>query len=180
MVKNAEACPHVFVRPSRAATPLLLVVALAASACDRDTPNEVTVAMPLVVASSVAAADGAGRPYDLAMSAEVTPTNSGDPDGTGTALITLNAGQQTVCWDVTARNIALPGTASHIHRAPAGLAGPIVLPLVPPDANGVSSGCAHGVDRDLILDMIVNPTAYYVNVHTTEHPPGAIRAQLAR
>jgi hypothetical protein len=30
----------------------------------------------------------------------------------------------------------------------------------------------------LIADILANPADYYVNVHTKEHPAGAIRSQL--
>jgi hypothetical protein len=119
-----------------------------------------------------------GRSFDKEMSQEVTSTFSGDPDGVGTDLITLNAGKRTICWSLTASNILLPATASHIHQAPAGFAGPIVLGLSAPGPDGSSSGCAEDVDRDLIVEILSDPSAFYVNVHTTEHPPGAIRAQL--
>jgi len=67
--------------------------------------------------------------------------------------------------------------AAHIHSAPAGVNGPIVVPLVPP-TSGSSSDCA-SVDRDLVLAILQHPENYYVNVHTTEYPGGAIRGQLA-
>ena len=35
-------------------------------------------------------------------------------------------------------------------------------------------------DRDLIRDNRKNPASYYVNVHTTEYPGGAIRDQLSK
>jgi CHRD domain len=102
--------------------------------------------------------------------------NLGDADGSGLAQITLNAGQGSVCWELTAMNIT-PATAAHIHRAPAGLAGGIVVPLTPP-TSGSSSGCATA-DPALIAEIIENPERFYVNVHTADFPAGAIRGQLS-
>jgi hypothetical protein len=141
-------------------------------------PTATTIELPLVASAYKGHTGTVGRSFDKEMSQEVTSTFSGDPDGVGTALITLNAGQRTICWSLTASNIALPATASHIHRAQAGFAGPIVVGLTAPGAGGSSSGCAENVDRDLIVEILSDPSAFYVNVHTTEHPPGAIRAQL--
>jgi hypothetical protein len=123
-----------------------------------------------------ALADNGGRPISVEMSGaqEVPPA---DPDGTGTATFTFNPGLGQVCYELTAENIA-PATASHIHHAPAGVNGPVVIPLMPP-TSGHSSGCA-SADRDLILDIIQNPEAYYVNVHNAVYPGGAIRAQLSK
>lgn len=162
----------------RAASIVTLLGTAAGIACADTTPTEMTIELPLFAAAQAEHTGTTGRSFALDMSQEVTATFAGDPDGVGTALLTMNAGRQAVCWSLTAANIALPATASHIHRAPPGLAGPIVLPLTPPGANGSSSGCAEDVDRDLIVGIFKDPAAYYVNVHTTEHPPGAIRSQL--
>jgi hypothetical protein len=107
-------------------------------------------------------------------------THQGDPDGFGDALITVNRGQGEVCWELSASNILLPGTAAHIHKAAPGRPGPVVVPLSAPDASGFSAGCRSVADTDLLRDILVNPAAYYVNVHNTDFPPGAIRGQLAR
>ena len=120
-----------------------------------------------------------GRPLSAIMigSEEVPP---GDPDGIGVAELTFNPGLNEVCWHISVMNIALPATAAHIHRAPAGVAGPVVVPLSPPDSSGMSSGCRAGVDRDLILDIMHNPQEYYVNVHNADYPAGAVRGQLGK
>ena len=102
--------------------------------------------------------------------------NTGDPDGTGVARITLNAGQASVCWELTVANIE-PATAAHIHLAPAGSPGPVVVPLSPP-TSGSSSGCTTA-DPALIEAIIENPAAYYVNVHNAPFPGGAVRGQLS-
>jgi CHRD domain len=162
--------------PRRAPAWLALASGVLA-ACGQDTPIP---AAPTVELALIAGAGNGGRPFATDMTQEVTtiPEWAGDPDGVGTALITLNHGQAEVCWDLSASNLTLPATASHIHQAPPGVRGPIVLSLSPPDAAGVAVGCASGVDQDLILDILVNPGSYYVNVHTTDFPPGAIRGQL--
>jgi hypothetical protein len=99
----------------------------------------------------------------------------GDPDGTGHATIRVNSGQGTVCYDITVSNVA-PILAAHIHIGGAGVAGAVVVPL--PPSGGVISGCATGVDRDLIKAIRQDPEAYYVNVHNAAFPGGAARGQL--
>ena len=101
----------------------------------------------------------------------------GDPDGTGTASFTFNRGLGEVCFDIEVTGITLPAIGAHIHIAPVTDPGPIVVPLTPPDATGHSSGCV-SADRDLVKAIAKNPAAYYVNVHTTDFPGGALRAQL--
>ena len=107
---------------------------------------------------------------------EVPPA---DPDGSGTAVVTLNSGQGVVCFEISVSNIALPATGAHIHQGEAGVNGPIVVTLTPPDESGTSSGCVEA-DRGLLKDIRKNPAGYYVNVHTTEFPGGAIRDQLSK
>jgi CHRD domain len=127
------------------------------------------------LAVAVAFADaGAPRVTTLSGAEEVPPA---DPDGTGFASITLNVGQAKVCWELSVSNIA-PATAAHIHAAPAGVNGPVVVPLSPP-TTGSSSGCKENVDPALIQAIIDHPEQYYVNVHNAEFPGGAVRGQLS-
>jgi len=139
--------------------------------------------MLTVLALGSIAADG-GRQFTTTMTgaAEVNAQgvpNQGDPDGSGTATITLNYGQGTICWELSVSGITLPAFAAHIHEAPVTAPGPIVVPLSAPDASGFASGCA-AVDRDQIKDIIQHPEEYYVNVHNADFPSGAIRGQLSK
>lgn len=127
----------------------------------------------LALASTAAATGGAKRATSLSGAEEVPPA---DPDGTGSARITLNIGQATVCWELTVSNIA-PAAAAHIHSAPAGENGPVVVPLSPP-TTGSSSGCTTAAPA-LIQAIIDNPEQYYVNVHNADFPGGAVRGQLS-
>jgi hypothetical protein len=128
-------------------------------------------------AVSPATAQG-GRPFTTTLTgaAEVNAQgvpNQGDPDGVGTASLTINPGLGTLCWTITVSGVE-PITAAHVHAAPSTTPGPIVVPLDP-----YTGGCTD-VDRELALDIIQNPDAYYVNVHNQPFPAGALRGQLSR
>lgn len=118
-----------------------------------------------------------GRPLSTTMDGAQEVPGPGDPDGTGSATITLNHGQAEVCFQLTVSNIA-PATAAHIHVAPLGDPGPVVVGLTPP-TSGSSSGCV-SADPELVKAILQNPDAYYVNVHNAEFPAGAVRGQLSK
>jgi len=130
-----------------------------------------------VFASVVDGADTGGRPIEVFMTGAAERPGPGDVDGTGMAFFTLNQGQGEICFVLTVENID-PATASHIHRAPADVAGPVVVPLTPP-TTGSSSGCV-AVDPVLIMEIRQFPEQFYVNVHNPAFPAGAVRAQLTR
>jgi hypothetical protein len=102
----------------------------------------------------------------------------GDPDATGTATIRMRLGQGRVCFVLNVQNIVLPAAGAHIHRGTTTEAGPIVVPFVAPSAGGSSRGCAVA-SRALVREILRNPSQFYVNVHTSEFPAGAVRAQLS-
>ena len=135
------------------------------------------------LAARLGAADHGGRLFTTTLSGaeEVDPITgdlgAGDPDGSGLATLTVNPGQEEVCYELSVEGITLPAIGAHIHVGAAGENGPVVVRLTLPDASGVSSGCAD-VSRELALEIIRNPENYYVNVHTSDFPNGAIRGQL--
>jgi hypothetical protein len=48
---------------------------------------------------------------------------------------------------------------------------------------GASSGCKvleQQSERDALRRILSNPRGYYVNIHTTSFPDGAVRGQLGR
>ena len=116
-----------------------------------------------------------GRAYQVALTGE-TETPAGDPVGTGTATIRLRAGQGQLCYQLAATNLPA-AVAAHVHRGDSGTAGPVVVPLRTPSAAGQSSGCANA-SRSLLGAILADPASFYVNVHTSEFPGGAIRGQL--
>src|SRR5688572_87292 len=97
---------------------------------------------------------------------------AGDPDGTGVALIRIEG--TSVHYSVVTQNIDT-ATAAHIHRAPAGLAGNVVVPF---NASTLTGGTAVGLEPDLLAEIRANPGNFYVNVHNAAFPGGAVRGQL--
>lgn len=139
-----------------------------------------SVAIAAVVLLGIAAIVSAqGRPLSTTLTgaAEVP---AGDADGSGTADIIINHGQGEVCWTIHVDDITLPATAAHIHIGPAGVAGPVVVPLSAPGADGSADGCRQEVSQDIIRGMLVAPELFYVNVHNADFPGGAVRGQLSK
>jgi len=123
----------------------------------------------LMAFSIVYAGDGGTKRTAILLGSNEIP--SGDPDGSGFSTVRLNYGLGTVCWNFSVEDVE-PITAAHIHRAPAGQNGPVVVNFM-----GASSGCTD-VERSLIKEIIQNPGEFYVNVHNATFPGGALRGQL--
>lgn len=134
------------------------------------------VSIAAFAAPALAQADGQVLMADM-NGAKEKPT-PGDSKATGMAHVTVNEAKNQVCWHMTVQNLAQP-TMAHIHKAGPNDAGPVAVALTPPDANGQSQGCAT-VEPALAKDLVQNPGAYYVNVHSAEFKAGAIRGQLAK
>ena len=142
-----------------------------------------------VLLSTTTVADDGGKPFRLALSganefnAAGVPINPhGDADH-GSITLRLNPGQEEVCWSVDELTLtageALPHIA-HIHLAPAGVAGPVVVDLFggsAPTSYPTGTSCVPA-PREGILAIIHDPAAYYVNLHNAQHPGGVVRAQL--
>lgn len=131
----------------------------------------------LIVSTPVLAQDDSGRRFTVTLEGENETPVLGDPDGTGTATVRVNPGKGQLCYSIRVSGIA-PATMAHIHEAPAGSAGPVVQGLQAP-TGGSSNGCV-SIGRELALEIIREPSDYYVNVHNAEFPGGALRGQLSR
>ena len=135
------------------------------------------VVVAMIVGAMAAPAGAGGRPFTVAMTGAAERPGPGDPDGSGVAELTLNQGRGEICFRLEVENIALPAVGAHIHKGPATAAGPVVVGLTPPDESGTSAGCVRAA-KELVKEIRQHPERFYVNVHTTEFPGGAIRGQL--
>jgi hypothetical protein len=79
-------------------------------------------------------------------------------------------------WKLTFAKLTGPATAAHIHMAPKGQSGNVVVPLCGPCTNGqtgtstITASVLAAFKKHLL----------YVNVHTDKNQNGEIRGQLAR
>ena len=138
------------------------------------------LAVALAVASPAGAGSG-GRPLSTTLTGAEEAPGPGDPDATGQVNLRLNQGKERVCFNISWTGIDGSVFAGHIHVAPPGVPGPIVVSLFSGSFAGTDavSGCVANVDRSLIKDIRKDPTAYYVNVHSQPNfPNGAVRGQL--
>lgn len=133
-----------------------------------------TAAAAALLASSGAAQEDVSKRFTVQMTGE-EEVAAGDPDGTGIATIRINTYTRLLCYTLRVSRIE-PATAAHIHEAPPGVAGPVVVPLDAP-SSGNSSGCER-ISRELALEIVASPEDYYVNVHNAPYPGGAVRGQL--
>jgi hypothetical protein len=135
--------------------------------------------------TSVSATEVRSRLFLLTLTGdqEATPTCAppalcGDPDAVaGMALVVLPA-RDKVCFATAWKRIDGTVTAAHIHLAPVGVPGPVKVPLFAGSFDGTDSTYACMPALGFAGAILANPSAYYVNIHSTVYPAGAVRAQL--
>jgi hypothetical protein len=105
----------------------------------------------------------------------------GDVNGFGSAMV-LFPTPTTICFAILVDNLATVGAnQAHIHTGGPGVNGPILVDLSPPaplvgDPNGW--GTCKAIAAATSQSIKVNPSGFYVNVHTNERTAGAVRGQL--
>ena len=116
-----------------------------------------------------------GMVFTAELTGEAERPDSGDPDGTGTATITIKTSTNEICFELSVAGIS-EANAAHIHKGEPDAAGPIVVELTAP-SGGSSAGCS-AVQAEIANEIAVSPLSFYVNVHNAEFPKGAVRGQL--
>jgi CHRD domain len=129
---------------------------------------------------SLVAAAGFGQTLGAVLTgSQEVPSNSGA--GFGNATVTFDAARQNVTVTITAANLGAAINNFHIHEAAAGANGPVRVDLIGLGGtfnNGTMTG-TFPIAADVASRMLQNPSNFYVNVHTTQFPGGAVRGQLA-
>jgi hypothetical protein len=127
----------------------------------------------MLIAGASACPAGTAKPSQgIKLTANLQPVSGAS--GSGSATVTIRLGKGELCYTLTVSGLT-DVTAAHIHR---GSTGAIVVPLTAP-TTGTSSGCV-SVDKTLLQEILNNPGAFYVNVHTATFPNGQVRGDLSK
>ena len=102
--------------------------------------------------------------------AEEVPPVKTDGSGSGSFRV---AEDGTISGSVTTKGVA--GTAAHIHQAPKGKNGPVIVPLA---KNGDTYSVPEGRKLTEAQMKALKEGNLYVNVHSSRHKGGEVRAQL--
>jgi hypothetical protein len=140
----------------------------------------VTLAMACLLIGAAAVLGVGGRTFVVHLSGG----GAGDPDGRGLAIVRVNPGTEEVCYTITVENIGEPTEpglglgAAHIHdSATGGIFVDLETNWTATATGFMTTGCTEA-DRESLVALLRDPSAYYVNVHTAEFPAGAIRGDL--
>lgn len=112
---------------------------------------------------------------------EVPPVTT---DATGRALAALDRAGTTLTVTGSYTGLSGAAQAGHIHEAPRGENGPVVVPLtLTPDeadpTSGTFSGTAPiGEGEGQLAPETLEGNGYYINIHTENNPDGEIRGQI--
>ena len=172
-------------RHARSFTLLLLPVLAGVAGCESDQEPTIEAGGSETTAVAGASTTTAGETTTTvgatAEARTLALTLTGDveapgPGSAGTAEATLTYDGNELCVEGTTTGVG-PIIGGHIHGAPAGQSGDIVIDLgITTAADGPFEGCATvGAEGGVVVE---DPTNYYLNLHTEEFPAGAVRAQL--
>jgi hypothetical protein len=142
------------------------------------TTSKSRIWLPLGAVMGLAVATFIAYP-SVAAAGDVKVTLTGDQEvpavktaGTGTGTITVGD-DKSVKGSVTTKGIK--GTGAHIHEAPAGKNGPVIIPL---DKDGDTYKVPANTKLTDAQFASFKAGNLYVNVHTAAHPDGELRGQL--
>ena len=165
---------------------VLVACALVAGCGDDDNPTGPSANTPLVFTALLSPAN------------EVPPVANSESTARGAAQITfdvtrnasnaITAATARFYFQVTGLPAGTIIVGAHIHPAPAGVNGPVVVStgLSGTSPFAMSADAAELTVGDIAVDpalaqaIIDNPAGYYFNLHTPANPGGLARGQLTR
>lgn len=134
----------------------------------------------VLAGSAPALAQQDGAQFTVALSGQENVTD-GDADGQGSARLDLDPQRGTACYEITWKKLDGAVTAFHLHAARRGSNGPHWIDFFNEQRfdgeQGKASDCVRST-REKIEAVINDPSAYYLQLHSTAFEGGAVRGQL--
>lgn len=134
----------------------------------------------VLAGSTPALAQQDGAQFTVALSGQEN-VSEGDADGQGSARLDLDPQRGTACYEITWKKLDGMVTAFHLHAGQRGTNGPHWIDFFNDQRfegqQGKRSDCVRST-RENIEAVINDPSAYYLQLHSTAFPGGAIRGQL--
>ena len=128
------------------------------------------------------------RTFELTLTGAAEVGADGFEDGDATATVTVDAVNRTISHvtDISEVDGTFAGAPGyHIHVGADDANGPVVLFLATDeqlqaaaDGDGLLDIEVDDVDAELLRLLLTEPENYYLNIHTTDFPAGAVRAQM--
>nr|MDQ3384621.1 CHRD domain-containing protein [Actinomycetota bacterium] len=113
----------------------------------------------------------------ITLTSEAVVPGPGDDDAAGEAVVALVDGRNELCVEIAVRGLDQP-TSAHLHEADAGEAGDVVLALpAPRDGDATVDACV-SAEPAVLERLRAAAQRFYVIVHSTWFPDGALRGQL--
>jgi hypothetical protein len=128
------------------------------------------IAVPLAAPAPASAAPASYHLLAVATGEQEVP-GPGDPNGWAMVALDITPETGRICHVLWYGNIDRP-TELHLHAGEPGEKGDVVLSLRP-----FWVGC-RTADPSVLQDVLEDPGAHYVNVHTAAYPDGAVRGQF--
>jgi hypothetical protein len=144
-----------------------------------DISRRAALAMGAMAWAGAAAAQGKTVTFDVPLSGQVQVPPVNTP-GKGTAAINYDPSTRGVSWNITYQGLDSDVTMAHFHGpAPEGKNGPVQVWLTKKGGTLPPTGSIKG-SATLTPAQAKMFTAgnMYINIHTKDHPAGAIRGQV--
>ena len=149
-------------------------------------PKPHTLALALALLAQTVLASSAARAAEIALAADLTPAHTatikerpgaGQPGAAGSFAARLDPATGELCTRLAWSGLERV-TMAHIHAL---AAGPDGAPLIAFEEleSGAPEHC-QAIGRTLAEQLAAQPGAFYVMVHTEDHPSGAISGAVER
>ncbi|HEX8207964.1 MAG TPA: CHRD domain-containing protein [Solirubrobacteraceae bacterium] len=120
--------------------------------------------------------------FSFSLSGGANLPSPGDPNGSGTGTVSVYPSRNTLCWSLNASGVG-QGVELHLHRGTRNEQSVVVSTVsLMTDAlrtPGSISGCLYVTRRSILNEIQARPHMFYMALHNTEFPGGALRGQLS-